>query len=81
MPSSPLDLIAFTADAMVVAPCARPAHMCGVPALKSWRMIVSTTFTPRECAAASRPLSSLEFHTVRPESLTKLPSAWTCSPK
>ena len=51
--------------------------MCGVPGLKSWRIIVSTTFTPCECAVVSSPLSWLEFHTVTPASLTKLPSSWT----
>src|SRR5438445_13263645 len=67
--------------ATVVLPCIRPAHMWGVPAAKSWRMIVTTTLVPCECAVLSSELSWLEFHTLNPESAANVPSSWTCSPK
>src|SRR5437879_2567110 len=55
--------------------------MCGVPAEKSCRMIVSTTFVAFACALLMRSLVALEFQTVKPESAAMFPSSLTCRPK
>ena len=55
--------------------------MLGVPAVKSWRMIVSTTRTPLGWAVLSRPVSCPEFQTTIPLSLMKVPSVVTWRPK
>src|SRR5487761_154887 len=80
-PSTPLALTWLTVSVIVVAACSRAAHMCGVPALKSCMMIVTTTLTPCEWAVASSPVSWLEFHTAAPESAAKAPSSRTWRPK
>jgi len=49
--------------------------MCGVPAEKSCRMMLTTTRTPLPWAAASRFVRSLEFHSLQPVSfVTRVPS-------
>src|SRR5438034_6203933 len=80
-PSTPLAFTWDTVAAIVVEACARPAHMCGVPAEKSCRMMVSTTFVAFACALLMRSLVALEFQTVKPESAAMFPSSLTCRPK
>ena len=81
MPSTPFACSWATAWLTVVARFCRPAHMLGVPALKSCRMIVSTTFTPLGWAVLTRSVSWLEFQTAQPLSVWMMvPSVVTWRP-
>jgi hypothetical protein len=80
-PSTPFAVTCAATAVAVAARFVRPAHMCGLPALKSWRMIETTTFVPAACAAVTMSVSCVEFQAVRSESEAMVPLSLTWRPK